>query len=178
MNTKSILSINIAALLIVSVTSISFAQQSGFLEKEIGNVYHVSIPGYMTKTYNLNDAASLQYLNAAKETYVIVIEDSKEELLDAGSPFKNPEDFYDHFERSFVDKSSEISALKTLKINGKPAVQVEITKSFGDYSVSYLVTVIESDTHFYKMLAWTILDYRDMYMVDFKKIANSFRDDS
>ena len=63
----------------------TLGQQASFLEKEIGNVYHVSIPDYMTKTYKLNDAASLQYLNASKETYVIVIEDSKDELTDLGS---------------------------------------------------------------------------------------------
>lgn len=169
--------INGTAIVLLTFTNdFSFAQDSNFQEKEIGHIYHVSIPSYMTKTYNLNEAASLQYLNAAKETYVIVIEDSKEVLLEVGSPFKDPTEFYKHFEQSFVDKSCKVGKINSLKINGYPAAQVEITKPFGDYSVYYLVTVIESDSHFYKMLAWTIDDYKDRYLADFKKIASSFRE--
>ena len=154
------------------------AQTDSFQEKKIGHVYHVSIPDYMTKSYKLNDAASLQYLNAARETYVIVIEDSKDQLHEAGIPFRSPDEFYDHFEQSFTDNSCKISSKQSLDINGYPAVQVEITKPFNGYSVHYLVTVIESDSHFYKMLAWTIEDHKDKYLADFKQIASSFREGS
>ena len=154
------------------------AQSSGFQELKVGHVYHVAIPDYMTRSFSLNDAASLQYLNAAKETYVIVIEDDKEQLLEAGISFKDPKEFYDHFERSFADKSSAIESKQNIQINGYPAFQVEITKPFGGYNVHYLVTVIESDTHFYKMLAWTIEDYKNQYLADFKRIASSFREGS
>lgn len=154
------------------------AQTADFQEQKVGHIYHVSIPDYMTKSYSLNNAASLQYLNAARETYVIVIEDSKEQLLEAGIPFTGPGDFYEHFESTFADKSSQISPRQNLKINGNQAIQVEITKPFGGYNVHYLVTVIESDTHFYKMLAWTIEDYKDRYLSDFKRIASSFREGS
>ena len=162
-------------LALILTVSLALAQEQ-FEEKEIGNVYHVSIPGYMTKTFSLNDVASLQFLNSSKETYVIVIEDSKEELLVAGSPFRGPEEFYRHFEQSFTDQTCKIGPINAMKINGHSAVQVEITKPFNEYNVSYLITVIESDTHFYKMLAWTIEDYKDRYLDDFKKIASSFRD--
>lgn len=130
------------------------------------------------KTYSLNDAASLQYLNAAKETYVIVIEDSKEQLLAVGSPFESPNEFLDHFKMSFADASSSLGTEKQLNINGNPAIQVEITKPFKDYNVYYLITVIEGDKHFYKMLAWTIESYKEQYQDDFKKVASSFRDNS
>jgi len=166
----------IPVILTLLLTSSFLLAQDQFEEKEIGNVFHVSIPNYMTKTYNLNDVASLQFLNSSKETYVIVIEDSKEELLNAGSPFGSPQDFYSHFEQSFTDKTTLIGPVNAMQINGNSAVQVEITKPFKEYNISYLVTVIESDTHFYKMLAWTIEDYRDRYLNDFKKIAGSFRD--
>ncbi len=174
--------INLVAAVIMSFIGLlncpSLAQEAKFMEKKIGHVYHVSIPDYMTKTYSLNEAATLQYLNAAKETYVIVIEDSKEQLLQAGIPFKDPVEFYDHFAQTFTDETCQISPKQSLKINGNPAVQVEITKPFGAYNVHYLVTVIESGTHFYKMLAWTIEDYKDKYLLDFKRIASSLREDT
>ena len=177
MKTRNLYSV-IVAFVLTATFHLSFGQKVNFDEKEVGHVYHVSIPSYMTKTNSLNTAASLQYLNAAKETYVIVIEDSKEQLLDAGIPFNGPTDFFEHFESSFADQSSTVSPIDELKINGNPAVQVEITKPFGDYKVCYLVTVIESESHFYKMLAWTIEDYKERYMADFKKIAESLREDS
>ena len=166
----------VMGLIATSATNLS-AQKADFREQKIGHIYHVSIPDYMTRSYSLNDAASLQYLNAARETYVIVIEDSKDHLLEAGIQFKNPQEFYDHFEKTFTDKSSKINGKQQLKINGNPAFQAEITKPFNEYNVHYLITVIESDTHFYKMLAWTIEDYKDQYLADFKRIANSLRED-
>ena len=178
MNLKQVLFSTYAVLGLITITTGLAAQDVDFKEQKVGHVYHVSIPDYMTKSYSLNNAASLQYLNAARETYVIVIEDSKEQLLEAGIPFKGPEDFYEHFVKTFADDSSEISPKHDLKIDGNPAVQAEISKPFGKYKVHYLVTVIETDTHFYKMLAWTIDAYRDMYLSDFKRIASSFREGS
>ena len=178
MNCNRIMLLTIVTLSFTILNSEDITAQNGFQEKKVGHVYHVSIPDYMTKSYKLNDAASLQYLNAAKETYVIVIEDSKDHLLEAGIPFKDPEEFYDHFEQTFIDNTSDVSPKHALTINGYPAVQVEITKPFDQFNVHYLVTVIESDTHFYKMLAWTIEDYKEKYLADFKRIASSFREGS
>lgn len=175
-NSDTILRISVVLSLTVLCTIGLVAQEANFQEHKIGHVYHVSIPDYMTKTYSLNEAASMQYLNAAKETYVILIEDSKDQLLQAGVPFRSPEEFYDHFEQTFADNYSKISPKHPLTINGYPALQVEITKPFGEYKVHYLVTVIESETHFYKMLAWTIDKYKQKYLADFKRIANSFRE--
>jgi hypothetical protein len=121
--------------LLIQANHCIYAQNADFQEQKVGHVYHVSIPDYMTKSYSLNNAASLQYLNAAKETYLIVIEDSKEQLVEAGIPFSGPGDFFEHFVASFADKSSEISPRQNLKINGNQAVQAEITKPFGGYSV-------------------------------------------
>jgi len=179
MNLQQVLFLNYAAVLgLIVITTGLNAQDVDFNEQKVGHVYHVSIPDYMTKSYSLNNAASLQYHNAARETYLIVIEDSKEQLLEAGIPFQDPMEFYEHFEKTFTDNSSQISLRNNLKIDGNPAVQVEISKPFGEYNVHYLVTVIESDTHFYKMLAWTIEPYKDRYWSDFKRIASSFREGS
>ena len=49
----------------------------------IGDKYSISIPSFLTKVNNLNDDASLQYQHAWKEFYVIVIDETIEEMQKA-----------------------------------------------------------------------------------------------
>ena len=53
-----------------------------FQSAEINKEYRLKVPDYMIETDELNDEASLQYYHALKETYVIVIDESKQELID------------------------------------------------------------------------------------------------
>src|SRR5688572_26412269 len=45
--------------------------------------YSMGVPKFMTQAKSLNDEASLQYQNIFKETYVIVIDENKQEFIDA-----------------------------------------------------------------------------------------------
>lgn len=53
------------------------------VEVSINNEYSVSIPDYMKEMTSLNDDASFQYANIYKETYTIVIDEDKQEFMDA-----------------------------------------------------------------------------------------------
>lgn len=152
------------------------AAGQGFQEKKIGHVYYVSLPDYMVKTNTLNDAATLQYQNTAKETYVIVIEDDKADLQAAGMAFNGALDFYNDFAADFFEGAKIAEKVKEVPIVGAKAVQASATKQFDDFSVFYLITVYETPTHFYKMLAWTMEKNRKAFEEDFKKIAASFHE--
>jgi len=163
-----------ALLLSLFASAVCLAQQ--FQEKTIGHVYYVSLPDYLVKTTELNDAATLQYQNTAKETYVIVIEDEKAALEAAGMGFTGAMDFYDSFAKDFLADAKVEEKVKEIQISGVKAVQSSATKKFDDIKVFYLVTVIETPTHYYKMLSWTMEQYRKDYEADFKKIAASFHE--
>lgn len=162
-------------ILLISSSILIFAQTK-FEEKKVGHIYYVSIPDYMLETDQLNDVASLQYQNTLKEAYVIVIEDSKKSLTKAGMGFSGPREFYDSFAKDFFNADDEIGKVKDIKVNGNYAVQVEVMRKFNDLDIIYLVTVVETPTHFYKMLAWTLKSNWDSLIGDFKKIANSLKD--
>ncbi|MFA6570078.1 MAG: hypothetical protein WCT77_02460 [Bacteroidota bacterium] len=163
---------------ILFISSIDAQSQTKFITQKVGHVYYLNLPDYMIKTKDLNDAASLQYKNVIKEAYVIVIEDSKEELETLGVKFTNPMDFYKDFIQSFMQKINNPIAKDPykLKVNGNSAVQGELTASIENEDIFYLITVVETKTHFYKIMCWTTLDNKKVHLEDFKKIASSLKD--
>lgn len=156
--------------------------QAKFNEKKVGHIFHISVPDYMQKTTLLNDAAAVQYENSEKEIYMIVIEDSKEDLEISQVKFESLMEFHD----------SNIAALKTeenaavestpkqFESNGIKFVQSDLKVVLKDEktttNVSYLVTYAESPTHYYQILCWSLTPDYKKYVEDFKKIAASIRD--
>ena len=148
--------------------------------------YGIHIPNYMKKADNLNDDASLQYQNIFKETYVIVIDESKEEFIDA---FKEL-DMYDE-SVSVVKNYREIqmgslteaiqvksqSAPRSVNINGLEAELVEIDGHAEGVTpgIAYFLAFIEGDDNVYMIMAWTLLKRKDKYRDTFEKTIQSFR---
>ena len=52
----------------------------------------------------------------------------------------------------------------------------EITTSNNEVSVYYHITVVESDTHYYKIINWTTAENKAKLKSDFDAIALSFKD--
>ncbi len=154
------------------------AQAQTFSLKKGGHSYTLEIPDYMTRTFSLNDVASLQYMNSTKEAYVIVIDDEKELLESLGQKFTNAEDFLYHFLKTYNKdaedrKTGEISSFLA---NGNAHSQVTMTWKNDELSFFMIITTVESRTHFYKILTWTLAENRDLLRKDFLKIAKSLRD--
>ena len=87
----------IIQLLALQITlCLNLSAQSNFTEKSGGHCFIMDIPDYMAKTYDLNEAASLQYQNFTKEAYAIAIVDFKDQLENLGMKFLNAKEFYPH----------------------------------------------------------------------------------
>jgi hypothetical protein len=154
--------------------------QTNFTEKKAGHQYYISMPDYMSKTLGLNDAASAQYKNTVKEAYVIVIDDSKEELDIVHMRFSGAEDFYESFADGFLadQKKRKIGKPTTTTVGDVKFVQTEASYYDEDakMKVNYFVTIAETKTHFYKILCWTDDKNKDRLRADYNKIALSLRD--
>lgn len=163
-------------ILLLSITTNSFSQN--FTTKNAGNCYSLSIPNYMAKTYDLNDAATLQYKNAVKEAYVIVIEDSKEELNSLSMIFQNPTEFLENFTKEYQLESENrtISEITEFKSNKNQHAQVEMSWNSEEGSIYMLITVVETKEHFYKILCWTLSEYKDNLRDDYLMISKSLVD--
>ncbi|WP_241739273.1 hypothetical protein [Pontibacter beigongshangensis] len=164
-------------LLMLATFSVAHAQAK-FLEKTGGHCFQMQVPNYMLKTYELNDVASLQYLNTAKEAYVVVIDDSKEELESKGIKFTDAEDFLADFATDYKKeaKKRKMSKVSTATVNGNAVADVELTWKDEDGNFYMLITAVETKTHFYKILCWTTEANVKLLKEDYKTMARSIRD--
>lgn len=121
--------------------------QTVFAEQKVGHVFYLSLPTYLAKTTELNDAAALQCMNAAKEAYIIVIEDSKADLVLAKSTFTGAKDFMENFMTSYNKDATDrmVSSITEGKTaNGFNMAQSEITYTTDATKIWMLVTIVEN----------------------------------
>lgn len=135
----------------------------------------ITTPDDWNAMSDLNDVAIIQAANLVKEQYIIVIDDSKED-------FAEPDlaQYSDVTSQLIVDglAGAEVAAPTPLSINGNSALQKEIQGTIGDVNVAYLHTSIETDTHFYQLLSWTLKSRFDKNGPILKDVTNSFQEAS
>ena len=138
----------------------------------------MKMPEYLTRAYDLNDAASLQYKSLVRDAYVIVIEDSREELSGIGMVFGNTREFLHYFADDFKAEAGERSAgeVREFRANGNQHAQMEMTWRENDIGFYMLITAVESKTHFYKIMCWTVAAQADQFRKDFEIISSSLTD--
>jgi hypothetical protein len=164
------------AALFVSIIAIG---QTKFNSQKVGNVFNIDIPDYMNRTVGLNDVATVQYKNSVKDIYTIVIEDSKEELAIADIFYSSLKEFQEEFEKDFIkeeEKRTSSTPLFTTK-NDNNFVEYEVSYYDEELKIEvyYLVGIVETKSHFYKVLSWTNLANKDKFKVDFQKILYSLK---
>ncbi len=164
-------------LLLTFVFSINSFSQN-FLTETGGNCYSIDIPNYMAKTYDLNDVATVQYKNTLKEAYTIVIEDSKDELKSLSMIFLDSKDFLENFTKDYQIESDSrtISKITEFNSNGNQHAQVEMTWNDENGEFYMLITTVETNKHYYKILCWTLLEYKDKLRNDYLTISKSLKD--
>jgi len=163
-------------ILFLSILCISFHLYSqSFSSQKGGNCFTIDIPDYMTKTYELNDNSSIQYINVSKEAYMIVIEDSKEQLESKGMKFVSPKDFLENFLNDFKkdSKKRKQSGYVNFESNGNKHSQVELSWEQEGTEFYMLLTTAETNKHFYNIMCWTIMDNKNMLKDDYLKISKS-----
>jgi len=174
MNNKIILTI--ICLFVSLAFNVSTAQEKGFINKKLGNIIFIDIPEYMTKTYGLNDVAKAQYQNTDKEAYLIIIEEEKEDIKIAGGGFANSKEYFKFFVESFGIDSIKIMSGEEMNKGKFPAYQGQIEGFVNGLKLFYLVTIVESPTHFYNIISWTLFERKSDVINDFKKIASSLKE--
>jgi hypothetical protein len=165
-------------LAVAIVQSFLAVGQEKFEEKKVGHIYYISMPEYMNRTLELNEVALVQYQNREKETYCFVIEDFKEDLVLADLHFNNVTEFFDDFVNEYKTnfETSEIKNKKVFKNGNYNYVQCDFSYEVDEEFVSMLITVVETKNYYYKILCWTIPEYKEKHRADFEKIALSLRD--
>jgi hypothetical protein len=138
----------------------------------------MDIPAYLTRTFQLNDVASLQYQNSSRSVYVIVIEDDKTQLESLGIKFVNAKDFLDNFANDFKKDFKDRKQVnpKEFLQNGHSHAQVELYWTEEDSKFYMLITGVETPEHFYKIMCWTPLENKSKVNDDFLRISGSLKE--
>lgn len=136
---------------------------------EVNGIYSISVPKDMKPTDYLNDEASLQYFNIYKEQYMIVIDESKSEFLEAFKSFDEYDDDksvvenYATAQLSFFKEEMTFrkeSGLLPMMINGRPALRKTAIADMEGVPepISYQFAFIEGKKNLYLIMAWTTED--------------------
>jgi hypothetical protein len=152
---------------------------------EIDKRYSIELPEFTSKTSGLNQDASLEYQNLAKEFYIIVIDEPIEEfheaiiesdLADIYSPdFMGYSLYVSDLFLGTVDIYSE-SDFKEMTINKLKGQQKEVEGKVSGIEVYYHYTMVQGAKNYYQVLMWTLLSKKDEHKEQMDEIVNSFKE--
>lgn len=157
---------------------------SDFVPVKINGQYQLSLPSYMSKTDELNDEASLQFMNALRETYIIVIDESKldlEESLEYSGTYDSNLSLLENYKlvqmTTFNDSMAENPQLKTesTTINGLKSELVQFMGQMESYEIDYHIGFIESEENVFFVMLWTLGSRKVRYDETFDTIMRSFK---
>ncbi|MGZ9584939.1 LptM family lipoprotein [Paenibacillus marinisediminis] len=119
----------------------------------------------------LHPDSSLQIYNPQKEKYFMAILESKEDFTDFSL-----QSYYDIVTDSFISSldTPDQGEVKEVTINGNKALQYTLEGNADNVNVAYLVTVIETPTHYGQLVAWTLKSKWDGYKDEYTNLINSF----
>jgi len=149
------------------------------------NSYEIKVPNYMKPTTILNVDASLQYMNANKEEYIIVIEESKIGFIDALKKVKedNKESqvllSYRNTQFDYTKQQMQVvnrNSFSKIMINGlkTETVEIEVKLEGLEELVSYYFYYIESEEQLFTIMAWTTASKKAIYREKVKKMVWTF----
>lgn len=156
-----------------------------FNKVTVNGAFEVSFPKYMRGTTRLNDEASLQYENALKETYTIIINEPKAEFVEIlkeleeynleASPLQN----YRAIQLQLLGTTMNIhqkTEPKPSTINGLASESMEINANVEgvDEEIAYFLTFIDGGEDVFMIMSWTLKSYAHQYRKTFEMIAESF----
>lgn len=181
-----------ASIIAVSMTACggggteNLSLEDDFEKVEVNGLYELSVPDYMEEATDLNDEASLQYQNALKETYVIVIDEPKGDFEDIFRALGEWDDNmslvenYRAVQVSYFSEGTKIydqSKPKSLEIDGLDAeiVTIEGRPDGMIYDIYYMLGFIEGKDNIFMVTAWTLLERKQKYEKTFEMIVKSFK---
>jgi hypothetical protein len=149
------------------------AQEPTTLTSTDGRVQMV-VPGGWAVDKTLNDVAVLQAANRFSEMYVIVISESKEDFEENTTLEQYASLSRDGLAENVTDAKS--TEPLPLQVSGSSAMEYQIDGSVDKIKVKYICTVVETPTHFYQILTWTLPSRFQHNQVTLRTVTQSFKE--
>jgi hypothetical protein len=152
---------------------LSSCESSKPREVVIDNKFKMQLPGYVSDQKRLNEEASLMYANLLREVYVMVIEDSFEEMNNAIIENDLVDDYsldFDGFCKLVANNETDaflvkddISKLKSTTINRMSSRFYEGTRNITGADIYYKIALVKGKETYYQVVAWTLASRADRY---------------
>lgn len=123
----------------------------------------------------LHPESDLEIYNPQKEKYFMALLESKEDFTDSSL-----QTYYDAVTEPFVSSldTPNQGDVKEVTINGNKALQFTLEGTLDNINIAYLITVIETPTHYGQLMAWTTKSKWDEYKDEYTNLINSFKEEN
>jgi len=148
----------------------------------VKNKYSIELPSFLSEAKGLHDMASLQYQNAFKEFYIVIIDEAKEEFATAAKvTTEYTPDFNGYYQilRGSLEasiKDGVFTDTKDTRINGLKAKTFTLTGKVDEIPVFYDIAYVEGKDRFYQIVIWTIESSKEKFKEPMDKILSSFKE--
>jgi hypothetical protein len=142
--------------------------------KSKDNKYQVSASSsWKDAKGTLHPDSDLEIYNPQKEKYLMALLESKADFNDFSL-----QKYYDVVTEPFVSTldTPKQGEVKEVTINGNKALQYTLEGTADNVNVAYLITVIETPTHYGQLMTWTLKSKWDEYKDEFTNVINSFKE--
>jgi hypothetical protein len=135
--------------------------------------FQLTVPAGWQERSSLSGIASIKAANLYQEAYVIVIEESKADFTGEMTLDK----FTEITRNGMLKKVTEGDSTPPLPvtINGIPGKQYALEGVINNVKISYLVTAVETSSHFCQIVTWTLRSRIDQNQSVLLRVTNSFR---
>lgn len=157
----------------------------GYKTVNFENKFSLTIPASLAETDDLHAEAALQLKNEFIEFYVLVFDESKDEINDFFMKVNLPE-YYDMGLENYsnliwesLNNNFEIynyTDFFDVDINGLPAKYVEFNGIVDDVDIYYSLTIFEVEEYFYQISSWTLTSMESRNKEKIDEIKFTFKE--
>lgn len=171
---KRILSFILAISMVTILAACGGGEEKLTVFKSVDNNYQVSASSSWKDAEGaLHPESDLEIYNPAKEKYFMALLESKEDFTDFSL-----QDYYDVVTEPFISsvEAPNQGDVKEVTINGNKALQYTLEGTIDGLNIVYLVTIIETPTHYGQLMTWTLKSKWDGYKDEYTALINSFKE--
>lgn len=149
----------------------------------VKDLYTIELSNSFEETKNLNEDASLQYQDIARQLFVIVIDEPKDSVISVLTKNKLCNTYptglkgYSNLIIAGINPSLSIDSIPVFNetiINGLTARQTSFEGKSGENKIFWYLTFLEGKNSFYQVMVSTIAENHNILEKEMQQITNSF----
>ena len=161
-----------ACILLLAACATPIAQKASTVYSDDG-VSELTAPDSWRTRPNFGRSATIRLADDAADRYLLVNSYFPHEV--EATPF---EQFAERASGALMRRLSggKISAPRPLTLNGRPAVEYEVSGKSGDTPIAYLSTVVDGEQARHHLVAWTLAERYSAHRGALRELVASFRE--